>query len=182
MERATLHHAAGRWPEAEAHDAVTLDFDHRHRRRLRLTTDAGEDCLLDLPKAVALAEGDGLETESGRFLRVNAKPEPVLEIRGRDAHHLTKLAWHLGNRHIPSELRVNSIRIRPDHVIAGMLEGLGGQVEALVEPFQPESGAYASHGHAHGEGGHDHGHSHDHGHAHDHGHDHDHDDPGHTHG
>lgn len=152
MIRSTQFHPAGSWPEAEAVDSVTLDFDLRHRRRIALTTDAGHALLLDLPKAVALADGDGLRTETGQWVSVRAAAESLLEVSARDPHHLTRLAWHIGNRHVPAEIEAAVIRIRPDHVIAEMLRGLGATVREVHAPFQPERGAYAHHG----------GHGHDH--------------------
>lgn len=151
-ERVVSFSHAGHWPRHEARDAVTLDYDHRHRRRLRLATDAGAEVLLDLPKAAALADGDGLCTESGAWIAVRAAVEPLLELTCDDAHGLLRIGWHIGNRHVPAELRADAIRIRPDHVIADMVRGLGGRVREIEAPFQPESGAYAGHGgggHAH---------------------------------
>ena len=84
-------------------------------------------------------------------MRVVAKPEPVLDIRGQDAAALVRIAWHLGNRHLPVQLLGDTLRIRADHVIAGMVAGLGGTAEAREAPFDPEPGAYAGgHGHHHG--------------------------------
>lgn len=149
MRRATSHSPRGHWPKDAATDSVTLDYDSRHRRRIRLTTDGGAPLLLDLPKAVALGHGDGLRTETGDWVAVWAAPEPLLEITADNPHHLLRLAWHIGNRHIPAQIEAGAIRIRPDHVIAEMIVGLGGHVREIRAPFQPEAGAYAGHGHAH---------------------------------
>ena len=161
LPRAIDHRRAGHWPEAEARDRVTLDWDRRHRRRLRLTADSGAELLLDLPKAAALAEGDGLCTEAGEWIAVRAASEPLLEVTCDDAHRLLRLGWHIGNRHVPAELLPAAIRIRPDHVIAELVRGLGGRVREIEAPFQPEAGAYAAatghgHDHRHGHGGHAH--------------------------
>ena len=156
MQRATESAKSGSWATATAIDSVTLDYDHRHRRRIRLRTDAGRDLLLDLPKAVPLAHGDGLRLEDGTWVEVRAASEGLLEIRAEDPWQLLRLAWHVGNRHVPAEILADSIRIRPDHVIAKMIEGLGGTVHPIDAAFQPEGGAYA--------GGHGHGHGHDHAH------------------
>jgi urease accessory protein len=94
------------------------------------------------PKRGVLHHGDGLVLEDGRIVEVRARPEPLLEVRGRDAHHLTRLAWHLGNRHLPAAIEPARILIRPDHVIAAMLLGLGAEVAAIEAPFDPEGGAY----------------------------------------
>jgi urease accessory protein len=145
--RAATHHPAGAWPQDEAAGVVTLDFDARHRRRIRVTTDAREDVLLDLPKAVAMADGDGLRLEDGRWLRVQAAPELVVEVRHEDSRQLMRLAWHLGNRHLPTEIRDRLLRIRPDHVIEAMLRGFGAELLTVRTPFQPEGGAYDDGGH-----------------------------------
>jgi urease accessory protein len=167
LDRATSFRHAGRWPRHEASDSVTLDFDRRHRRRLRLATDSGAELLLDLPKAAALAAGDGLRTEAGAWIEVRAAEEPLLEVTCGDAHRLLRLAWHVGNRHVPAEIGAHAIRIRPDHVIAAMLRGLGAEVCEVVAPFQPEGGAYAEQG-GQGHGHHDHAHPRVHGHDHEH--------------
>jgi urease accessory protein len=192
MIRATAVRGQHRWSEVPA-DTVVLDFDDRHRRRIAMTGTRGLAFLLDLEHAVALRGGDALVLDDGRLVEVVAAPEPLLEIRGRDPQHLVQLAWHLGNRHLPTQILAKALRIRRDHVIAEMVRGLGAKVVEIEAPFDPEGGAYAPahqadatqhdhahHGHARHDCGHDH---HDHGHdhhvhdehcGHDHGHGHSH--------
>jgi urease accessory protein len=149
MHRASVHRRAGQWPEDKAAGTLTLDFDARHRRRIRLAADQGEDVLLDLPKAVAMADGDGVQLEDGRWLKIQAANELVVEITHTDPNQLVRLAWHLGNRHLPTEIRNQVLRIRPDHVIEDMLRGFGADLTKEQAPFQPEGGAYGGHGHPH---------------------------------
>jgi urease accessory protein len=149
MHSAFIHRPAGHWPQERAAGALTLDFDGRHRRRLRLTTDQGEDVLLDLPKAVAMGEGDALQLDDGRLLKVRAAAEPIVEVRHKEPDQLMRLAWHLGNRHLPTEIRDQMLRIRPDAVIEAMLHGFGAELVKVRAPFQPEGGAYGGHGHHH---------------------------------
>ena len=158
MNCASIHRPAGFWPKEKAAGTLTLDFDDRHRRRIRLTADQGEDVLLDLPKAVAMADGDGLQLEDGRWLEVQAAPELIVEVRHKDPQQLVRLAWHLGNRHLQTEIRGEVLRIRPDHVIEEMLHGFGAELVKVQVPFQPEGGAYGEHNHHHhhGDGGHHH--------------------------
>ncbi len=160
--RAIDHLPAGAWAGDSAADAVLLDHDHRHRRRFLLKTVSGAECMLDLPQAVALRHGDGLRLEDGRILAVQAMPERVLDIHAHDEDALIRIAWHLGNRHLPVQFLPGLIRIRYDHVVAEMVAGLGGHAEEEQAPFDPESGAYAL-----GTGG---GHHHHHHHHHDHDH------------
>ncbi len=138
---------AGSWAAA-AVDTVLIDFDRRHRRRIQLRTEAGGDLLLDLPQAVRLRDGDGLQLDDGRIVHVKARPEPLLDIHAHDAAGLVRIAWHLGNRHLPVQMLGDHIRIRADHVIEDMVRGLGGHVHAVEAPFDPEAGAYAG-GHHH---------------------------------
>ena len=195
IQRADKVIPAGHWSGAPA-DTVVLDFDQRHRRRVAMTGVGGLEFLLDLPEAAMLRGGDGLRLEDGRLVEVLAEPEPLAEIRAADPLALTRIAWHLGNRHLLTEMLPKALRIRRDPVIEGMAEGLGARVIALEAPFNPEGGAYVKaepgaepHDHAHGhDHAHDsteerngrrddrHSHDHDHGpvHPHDHHHDHDH--------
>jgi urease accessory protein len=191
MMRAAQVKPQHRWSESPA-DTVVLDFDDRHRRRMAMTGTRGLEFLLDLEQAVALRGGDALVLDDGRLVEIVAAPEPLIEIKGRDPQHLVRLAWHLGNRHLPTQITAKALRIRRDHVIAEMLTGLGARILDIEAPFDPEGGAYeggghapaeavghaahddASHDHAHDDHhhdehcGHDHHHHHDHSHAHDH--------------
>jgi urease accessory protein len=113
-----------------------------------MTGTRGLEFLLDLENAVALRGGDALVLDDGRLIEVVAAPEPLLEIRGTDPHHLVRVAWHLGNRHLPTQIMAKGLRIRRDHVIEAMVKGLGARVIEIEAPFDPEGGAYAGGGHA----------------------------------
>lgn len=167
-----------------ASHSVTLDREARYRRRIAMTTDRGQAFLLDLPEATYLANGDALELSDGVLVEVLAAPEDLLEVHAHDPAALARIAWHIGNRHTPAEITPDAIYIKPDHVLAEMVEGLGAHVHRVRRPFEPEGGAYGSKGplqsgHHHGGHGHAHGHAleHDHAHHHDGGHKH-----GHSHG
>ena len=164
MRRAIHHRPRGHWPQDAASGSVTLDFDARHRRRVRLGLDDGGEILLDLERAVPMAGGDGLELEDGAWIAVRAAPEPLLEISAADPLLFARLAWHLGNRHVPTEIGVGVIRIRPDHVLEEMLIRLGALVCSAQMPFQPEGGAYDEPG----KPSYDHHHDHAHEYPHDH--------------
>jgi urease accessory protein len=149
MRRAIALHRRGHWPEEAALDSVTLAYLDRHRRRIRLVADSGAPFLLDLPRAQRLAEGDGLELDNGGYIGIRAAPEPVIDIAGEQPADLLRIAWHLGNRHLPIQVMEDRLRIRDDHVIAAMIEGLGGLITRLQAPFDPEIGAYAGVPHEH---------------------------------
>lgn len=164
-------------PIEPAEDSVRLDHDQRTRRRMVYTTEAGRPILLDMPRPVRLRDGDGLRLEDGSLVRVDAVAEALTEITAPSIAALVRIAWHLGNRHLPTQLlpgeNGGSLRIRHDHVIVEMVQGLGGTCESVFEPFDPEGGAYAEaeagkhghHDHGHDRDDHDHGHHH-HDHAH----------------
>src|SRR6202521_5319247 len=174
MIRASQVRAHHRWIEAPA-DTVVLGFDDRHRRRMAMTGTRGLEFLLDLENAVALRGGYALVLEDGRLIEVVAAPEPLIEIRGADPHHLVRVAWHLGNRHLPTQIMAKGLRIRRDHVIEAMVKGLGARVIEIEAPFDPEGGAYAGGGLAHVAESDPHHHAAHDGSSHDHG-DHHHDD------
>ncbi len=155
MRSETILHA-GDWDAALEIDRVLIDFDRRHRRRIQLETVAGASVLLDLPQAIRLRDGDGLVVEGG-IVRVVAQAETLAEIHAHDDATLVRIAWHLGNRHLPVQLLGDRIRIRADHVIEEMVELIGGHVETIEAPFDPEAGAYAGgHSHLHDDDDHHH--------------------------
>jgi len=138
---------AGGWDEHDERDSVTLTFDDRYRRRLVVTTDGSRTLLIDLPEAVAMRDGDALYLEGGGWVRVRAAAEAVADISCGDRPLEARIAWHLGNRHLPLEVRPGALRIRRDRVIEAMVRGLGATVRQLEAPFQPEGGAYAGDDH-----------------------------------
>jgi urease accessory protein len=160
MLRATSIKPLSAWNDKRPSDSVVLPHDGRYRRRVTMRTEGDLVFLLDLPEATRLAHGDGLLLEDGRIVQVIAAEEPVVEITARDAHHLARIAWHLGNRHLPTEILTDRLRIAPDAVIEDMVRGLGGAVRRVDARFEPEGGAYRSHvptdaiTHAHGHGPH----------------------------
>lgn len=174
MLRASRVRAPSSGASSQSEHTVTLPREERYRRRKLLATDAGTEFLLDLSEATYLAHGTLLEADDGTLIRVVAASEPVLEIRAGSPQHLARIAWHVGNRHIAAEIAADALYIQPDHVIAEMVRGLGGEIRDTVRPFEPEGGAYGHHGslhesHHHGDGGsaHAHGRHHHHHHHHD---------------
>lgn len=148
---------AGSWDAARESDRIIADHDQRHRRRLLLRTQSGNELLLDLPRAQHLRDGDAIACDDGGVVRIVSSPERLLEITAESPRALLRLAWHLGNRHLPTSLTAQCLLIREDHVIADMVRGLGGSVRAIEAAFDPETGAYDAPAH-HREHDDDHGH------------------------
>ncbi len=129
-------------------DRVILDLEARRKRRQALTGTGGIHFLADLPAAPSLKDGDGFRLESGGIIEVRAAPEHLMEVSVADPSALPRIAWHLGNRHLPVQFVAQKIRFRADHVIEAMLQKLGAEVHPIDAPFDPEGGAYG-HGHTH---------------------------------
>ena len=145
---------------------VELDWDVRQKSRFDALDSAGRTLGVFLPRGTVVRGGDVLVADDGSLVRVVAAPQAVLKITHCVNHgtpyDLIRAAYHLGNRHVPIELKPDHLKIEPDHVLAEMLRAMHLIVHEVDEAFEPENGAYASGGHAHG----GHGHKHDHGHAH----------------
>jgi len=157
-------------------DSVMLAPDQRRLQSAHLTGVNGTLIGLMLPEPVMLRMGDAFELDDGSFVDIVIQPEPLVEARGNDLTHLARLAWHLGDRHVPVQVLTNRLRLRRDDALEAMLAALGARLTPIEAPFDPEGGAYATHAaHDHGHQHHDgcgHDHHHDHAHGHDHGHDH----------
>ncbi|MEJ7688557.1 MAG: urease accessory protein UreE [Variovorax sp.] len=132
---------------------VELDWDVRQKSRFDATDSQGRTLAVFLPRGTAVRGGDVLVAEDGSLIRVIAAPQPVLVITHCSAHgtpfDLTRAAYHLGNRHVPIELKPDHLKIEPDHVLAGMLRAMHLIVREAEAAFEPEGGAYGSHGHSH---------------------------------
>ncbi len=166
--RAIAVKTASTW-SGETADFVLLDYDDRHRRRIAMEGKNGISFMLDLPVPAELRGGDALLLEDGRLVEVVAAPELLLEIRCADPRHLARVAWHLGNRHVPTQVLTNALQIRRDHVLAELAAQLGADVLEIEAPFDPEGGAYAAapnHRHAGSRDHHHHGHAPDEGPGH----------------
>jgi urease accessory protein len=140
--------------------SIELDWDVRQKSRFETIDSAGRQIGIFLPRGTVLRGGDVLVAQDGSLIKVVAAPQAVLKIT-HCPHHgtpfdLIRAAYHLGNRHVPIELKPDHLKIEPDHVLADMLRAMHLTVIEVNEAFEPESGAYASGGHAHG----DHTHTH----------------------
>lgn len=154
---------------------AVLDYEDRFLRRKVLTLEDGRTVLVDLAQTTSLDHGGVLVTATGQEIAIVAAVQPLLEITGPD---MTRIAWHVGNRHTPCQIEPHRLLIQHDHVIRDMLIRIGATVREVTEPFTPEGGAYGmgrthghDHSHSHGPDSHGHSHDHSHGHTHDHGHD-----------
>jgi len=151
---------------------ITLDWDTRQKSRFDAVDSCQRQLGIFLPRGTVVSGGDVLVAEDGSLVRVEAAPQTVLRITACTEHgspfDLTRAAYHLGNRHVPIELKPDHLKIEPDHVLADMLRAMHMTVVQVTESFEPESGAYGDHGgHSHaGHGEHSHAHGPDGTHEH----------------
>lgn len=189
MPRAMQHVLAANRTPGRVADTLILTYAQRTAQRGFLFGVNGTCIELDFAEAVRLRTDDALLLDDGGFAEVVAEAEPLFEVRAADPAALARLAWHLGDRHVPIEVKPNRLRLRRDPGIEKLLQTLGAKVAAIEAPFEPDDDdvlgqdhhahdhhSHDHHDHAHDHHGHDH---HHHDHAHDHGHHHDH---GHPHG
>ena len=139
-------------------DTLILDYEQRCAQTLPVTGAKGGAYEIALEEPARLRTDDLLELDDGRLIEVVAAPEPLIEARAADLAGLARLAWQLGDRHVPVQILPNRIRVRRDPALETLLAGLDAKITMIEAPFEPEGGAYAS--------------SHDHDHAPDHHHDH----------
>lgn len=157
-----------------ARDSITLSFEYRRRARLRARLDSGVEVGLVLERGLSLKHGDRLATRDGALVvEVRARPEQLSVVESDDRHLLTRVAYHLGNRHVPLQIEPGRLSYQHDHVLDGLVHELGLEAKSVERPFEPEPGGYSGGGHRHG-----HDHSHDHGDEHHHHHEHE---PAHDH-
>ena len=162
--------------------SVELDWDARQKSRFEAVDSLGRTIGVFLARGGSVRGGDALVCEDGSLVVVHARAQPVLVVRaapGGAPHDLLRAAYHLGNRHVPLEVRPDHLQLEPDHVLAALLERMGLQVETAERPFEPEAGAYTATDGAPRGSSHAHDHDHEHEHEHEHGQDHEH---GHGHG
>ena len=128
---------------------LRLPFERRQKSRQRATLVSGEEVAIALARGEVLRGGDWVVASDGRVIEVIAAVEDVLHVECESAEALARAAYHLGNRHVPVQVGKGWLRIGEDHVLAGMLQGLGATVTPMRAPFEPEAGAYRAHPHHH---------------------------------
>jgi len=173
MPRATRVLYAAERQDTPAVDTLILSHAQRQAQKGFLFGIKGTCVELDFAETVRLRTDDALLLDDGGLVEVVAEPEPLIEARAADLPALARLAWHLGDRHVPVQVLERRLRLKRDPAVEALLQSLGAKLVAIDAPFEPEGGAYdapaGDHGH---DRHHDHAHHHDHGHHH---HDHKHD-------
>ena len=180
MPRATSVQPAVQRKAGNVIDTLILPYAQRQVKQGFLFGVKGTCVELDFAEPVRLRTDDALVLDDGGFIEIVAEPEPLIEARAADLPALARLAWHLGDRHVPVQILERRLRLKADPAIETLLQSLGAKIAEIDAPFEPEGGAYAAPAdehHHHDHHHHDHGHSHDHPHVHDEhcGHDRDHD-------
>jgi urease accessory protein len=174
MPRATSVLSAAHRKGGTVVDTLILPFAQRQVQQGFLFGIKGTCVEIDLAEPVRLRTDDALVLEDGNVVEIVAEAEPLIEVRAADLAALARLAWHLGDRHVPVQILERRLRLARDPAIEALLERLGAKVAMIDAPFEPEGGAYAAAPGDHGHDHHHHHHDHVHDHSHDHHHEHDH--------
>ena len=135
--------------DLEVIDSIVLSYDNRFIRRKKLTSNNGIEFIVNLAETKSLYHNQAFKLESNKLILIKSQSEKLLEITG---DNLMNLIWHIGNRHMPCQIEENRIVIQYDKVIKAMILQLGGMAKEIVEPFNPEGGAYGvgrTHSHKH---------------------------------
>ena len=191
MPRATRLQPAADRNGGNVVETLILPYAQRQQARQGFLFGVKGTCVeLDLAEPARLRTDDALVLDDGSLVEIVAEPEPLIEVRAADLAVLARLAWHLGDRHVPVQILERRLRLARDPAIETLLQSLGVKAVPIDAPFEPEGGAYEAaqqhghHHHDHDHHHHDHGHhhhGHDHHHHHDHDHDHHHDHGAHAH-
>ena len=131
---------------------LTLTYEQRSKSRLRVG-----DAAFVLQRGKTLHAGERIKAVDGREFKVVCAAEKLLHIESAE---LARVAYHLGNRHVPLQVGKGFLRIAEDHVLEELALRLGASVSHVEAAFEPEGGAYS---HQHDEMGHG-GKIHDHHH------------------
>jgi urease accessory protein len=167
MPRASSVIAAGHRHDRPVVDTVILDYAQRSTQKVIVTSVKGGTIEIDLHQPVRLRTDDLLLLDDGSLVEVVAAPEPLIEVRAADISALARLAWHLGDRHVPVQVLPNRIRVRRDGAIESLLVSLGTKIAMIEAPFEAEGGAYVQREDPARDHNHDHPHEHGHSHKHD---------------
>lgn len=134
---------------APAEAQVSLPWDLRQRSRQRVCLDDGREAGLSLPRGTVLRNGDLLQTGDGLVVRVRAAEEELSLVPCLQPRQLALACYHLGNRHVPVQIRPDGVLYQRDHVLDQMLRGMGLAPRPVTVAFEPEAGAYHGHGGGH---------------------------------
>ena len=126
----------------EFNDTISLDFDARFKRKIKLVSDSGYEFFLSLDKATELPVNGTLILKSKKKIKVLAAKEALMRVETENTIDLMKAIWHIGNRHLNCDISGTEVILREDKVIAEMLKKLKCKVSHFEDCFTPLSGAY----------------------------------------
>ena len=139
---------AGRISKEKCQDIIILDYDNRNKRRSVMKTENNQKIILDLKNLKVIDDQSVFVLDDDSYVFVKSKPEKLLQITANNSKKLNQIIWHIGNRHTAAEIENKIFYISYDYVLEDMIIKLGGKVESVKRPFNPEKGAYNK-GHKH---------------------------------
>ena len=122
---------------------LTLSSDQRRVFRGKRKSDCNQELQLQLPREGKLNDGDILQTNhKNLYVEVIAQKENLIEITAKTNLELIKVAYHLGNRHVDSEINENILFTKSDYIIEELLKNFDVVLLKVKKKFYPEIGAF----------------------------------------
>jgi urease accessory protein len=118
-------------------DVVVLDWEARRKSRQRITTGRGREIAIALPTGTILEDGDVLFAGDSFYVAVEAKEEDLMVISPKNINESARIAFELGNRHLPVSIRENTILTLYSHDTESVMESLGAAYERRKGIFEP---------------------------------------------
>ena len=134
------------WLNSDEKYTLTLPAAERSLRHKKLVLDDGSYVYVDFDQVIYLQNLDALKLEDNNLIKIIAAKEKIMNITCKDSIHLSKIAWHIGNRHCPLQIiDEKNLRIEQNNVLFDMLQALDTKVNLDKDTFDPEQGAFSGH-------------------------------------
>lgn len=143
MRRAIAVLPAGTASDLRLVDTLLLNFEQRQRPEGTHTALRGARIEMALAQSVRLQTDDRLILDDDTLIEIVARPEPLYEVRAASSSDLARIAWMLGDRHLPVDISERRLRVRRDPAVSVLLSDATVRIVAIDAPFEPEGGAYA---------------------------------------
>lgn len=135
----------GAVPPASELDPLVLRWEQRSKSHQVVVTNGGREIGVKLPTGTRLPPGLVVHIGAGFHVEVVAAVEDVWEIQAADPRTLLRVAYEIGNRHFPIDIRAGSLRVLYDHTLQDLWERLGVRAERVRQPFSSDHGSVHHH-------------------------------------
>ncbi len=126
-------------PAGTASVELRLTYAQRRKAGLVVTLKSGEQVEINTQPGEVLRGGDLLALSDGRVAQVLAEAEGLVHIEDARPALLARIAYELGNRHMPVEIGEGYLRAKQGTGIEDYVKGLGVRPRRMIAPFEPEA-------------------------------------------